>query len=175
MFDVTKYAYYNKVRIFESKGQSVNDHKNQNWLIQLHNHGYRITNPMKVIVDILAKSDHLLNPTEVYIQAKNINPKIGLVTVYRTVEKLEQTGLIDRVHMPDGCQSFFQSSDGHQHLLICTKCGKAEYFEGENLNPFFQKIGGQFGYQVKGHWLQLFGLCHACKNNKPESKGKTIS
>ncbi|MDX9848964.1 MAG: Fur family transcriptional regulator [Anaerolineaceae bacterium] len=150
----------------------MNDPKNQVWLGQLHNHGYRITNPMKVIVDILAKSDHLLNPSEVFLQAKIINPKIGLVTVYRTIEKMEQSGLIDRVHMPDGCQSFFRSSDGHQHLLICTECGKAEYFEGENLSPFFQKIGEQFGYQVTDHWLQLFGICLECSNKKSISPGK---
>lgn len=153
----------------------MNDLKNQDWINQLQSHGYRITNPMKVIVDILAKSGHLLNPTEVFVRAKNINPKIGLVTVYRTIEKLEQTGLIDRVHMPDGCQSFFQSSAGHQHLLICTNCGKAEYFEGENLNQFFQKIGEQLGYQVNEHWLQLFGLCHECQSNHLQPKGKLIS
>lgn len=133
------------------------------WLNQLQIMGYRITNPMKVIVEILANSDHLLNPTEVFLEAKNINPKIGLVTVYRTMEKLEQSGLIDRVHMPDGCQSFFQSGNGHQHLLICSNCGKAEYFEGENLNRFFQEIGLRFGYSVNDHWLQLFGLCAACR------------
>ena len=144
----------------------MNDPKNQVWLGQLHNHGYRITNP------ILAKSDHLLNPSEVFLQAKIINPKIGLVTVYRTIEKMEQSGLIDRVHMPDGCQSFFRSSDGHQHLLICTECGKAEYFEGENLSPFFQKIGEQFGYQVTDHWLQLFGICLECSNKKSINPGK---
>lgn len=140
----------------------MKEQKKQNWLTQLQDQGYRITNPMKVIVDILSKSDHLLNPAEVYNQAKNINPKIGLVTVYRTLEKMEQSGLIDRVHMPDGCQSFFQSSEGHQHLLICTHCSRAEYFEGEDLNQFFQKIGERFGYDVRDHWLQLFGLCAEC-------------
>lgn len=152
----------------------MDDQKEKYWLDQLQNHEYRITKPMKLIVSVLVKSDHLLNPTEIYMQAKNINPKIGLVTVYRTVEKLEQAGLIDRVHMPDGCQSFFQSSEGHQHLLICTKCGKAEYFEGENLNPFFQKIGEQLGYQVTNHWLQLFGLCHNCKNIETRQEGKPL-
>lgn len=147
----------------------MNDQKKHYWLTQLQVQGYRITNPMKVIVDILSKSDHLLNPTEVYFQAKNINPKIGLVTVYRTIEKMEQSGLIDRVHMPDGCQSFFQSSNGHQHLLICTHCGRAEYFEGEDLNQFFQKIGQRFGYTVNDHWLQLFGLCNECKKLEIES------
>lgn len=142
-------------------------HKTDDWLIVLQNNGYRITKPMKIIVEILAKSERLLNPTEVYLQAKNIYSKVGLVTVYRTMEKMEQVDLIERVHMPDGCQSFFQACDGHQHLMICTKCGKAHYFEGENLNQFFQGIGNKFGYSVKDHWLQLFGLCENCQK-KPE-------
>jgi len=139
---------------------------NQVWLDQLQNEGYRITNPIKVIVDILSKSERLLNPTEVFLQAKQKNSNIGLVTVYRTMEKLEKLRLIDRVHMPDGCQSFFKSCNGHQHLLICSTCGKAEYFEGENLNQFFQNIGDQFGYLVKDHWLQLFGSCVECKQTE---------
>jgi len=139
---------------------------NQVWLDQLQNEGYRITNPIKVIVDILSKSERLLNPTEVFLQAKQKNSNIGLVTVYRTMEKLEKLRLIDRVHMPDGCQSFFKSCNGHQHLLICSTCGKAEYFEGENLNQFFQNIGDQFGYLVKDHWLQLFGSCVECKQSE---------
>ena len=144
--------------------------KSKEWLIILQNKGYRITKPMKIIVDILAKSDRLLNPTEVYLQAKNIYSKVGLVTVYRTMEKMEQADLIERVHMPDGCQSFFQSSNGHQHLMICTSCGKAHYFEGENLNQFFQSIGDKFGYSVNNHWLQLFGRCEECqKINKEQS------
>lgn len=134
----------------------------QNWLIELQNQGYRITNPLKVIVDILSKSEYLLNPTEVFLEARKENPRIGLVTIYRAMEKLEQSGLIDRVHMPDGCQSFFQSSEGHKHLLICEVCGKAEYFEGGDLNRFFHNIGEQFGYDISDHWLQLFGKCSSC-------------
>ena len=165
-FNTLTIIILNKICI--QRTNSLKDQKRQNWLTQLQYQGYRITNPMKVIVDILSKSDHLLNPTEIYTQAKNINPKIGLVTVYRTIEKMEQSGLIDRVHMPDSCQSFFQSSDGHQHLLICTNCGRAEYFEGEDLNQFFQKIGERFGYHVNNHWLQLFGLCDNCQQNEIE-------
>ncbi|HSM23925.1 MAG TPA: transcriptional repressor [Anaerolineaceae bacterium] len=150
----------------------MNNHKTNEWLAILQENKFRITNPMRIIVDILAKSDHLLNPTEIYLQAKNINPKVGLVTVYRTIEKMEQVGLIERVHMPDGCQSFFQSSKGHQHLMICTNCGKAHYFEGENLNQFFQKIGLEFGYTVKDHWLQLFGFCGDCQSNPKKDKNQ---
>ncbi len=145
----------------------------QNWMNQLTEKGFRITKPLKIVSGIFTASDRILNPTEVFHLARQSYPKIGLVTVYRTMEKLEQAGLISRVHMPDGCQSFFQAQSGHQHLIICFQCGKAEYFEGDNLNAFFHGIGSQFGYQVYDHWLQLFGLCSECQPIQSEiSKGK---
>jgi Fur family ferric uptake transcriptional regulator len=137
------------------------------WLDRLQTNGHRITKPLKILVNILAGSEYILNPTEVFNLAKKKYPKIGLVTVYRSIEKMESAGLIERVHMPDSCESFFQASEGHQHLLICLNCGKAEYFEGENLQNFFQKIGSQNGYQIRDHWLQLFGICENCKNPVP--------
>lgn len=137
------------------------------WLNQLQANGHRLTKPLKILVNILADSQYILNPTEVFNLAKEKYPKIGLVTVYRSIEKMESAGLIERVHMPDGCQSFFQAREGHQHLLICLNCGKAEYFEGEDLQSFFQKIGIQNGYLIRDHWLQLFGICEICKISNP--------
>lgn len=134
-----------------------------NWMDKLRLKGFRITRPLQIVSEILANCDSILNPSEVYLQAKEKYPRIGIVTVYRIMEKLEQAGLIDRVHMPDGCQSFFKASSGHQHLLVCQNCGKAEYFEGDNLNIFFKNIGDQFGYKINDHWLQIFGLCKNCQ------------
>ncbi len=137
--------------------------KDQDWIPILQENGFRITQPLIIICDILSKTNRILNPTEVFLEAKESYPKIGLVTVYRSMEKLEEIGLIERVHMPDGCQSFFRAANGHKHLLICTKCSKAKYFEGDNLNPLFDRTGEAFGYKITNHWLQLFGLCETCQ------------
>jgi Fe2+ or Zn2+ uptake regulation protein len=137
----------------------------ESWINVLQVNGHRVTKPLRIVVNILADSRFILNPTQVFNQAKDIYPQIGLVTIYRAMEKMEHAGLIERVHMPDGCQSFFQAGDGHQHLLICQQCGKAEYFDGEDLNLFFQDIGRQNGYLIQEHWLQLFGICDICKNS----------
>ncbi len=134
----------------------------KSWILILKSKGHRVTKPLRIVVNILADSNFILNPTQVFHQAKEVYPQIGLVTVYRLMEKLEHAGLIERVHMPDGCQSFFQTREGHQHLLICQQCGKAEYFKGEDLNLFFQEIGRENGYLIQDHWLQLFGLCDLC-------------
>lgn len=133
------------------------------WLSRLQTNGYRLTAPRRAVVEIVALSQRVLSPAEVFKQARKKYAAIGLVTVYRTLEKLEELGLIQRVHQPGGCHTFIAVAEGHQHLLICQRCGLAEYFSGDNLDGLMNSIGRNSGYAIKEHWLQLFGLCGECK------------
>lgn len=135
----------------------------EQWLEQLQANGYRLTEPRRAVVEIVAQSAYVLSPAEVYQQTRKRHPAIGLVTIYRTLEKLEELGLIQRVHQPGGCHTFIASATGHQHLLICQNCGLAQYFSGDDLDPLMHSIGKNSGYTIKEHWLQLFGLCADCK------------
>lgn len=135
----------------------------QAWLTQLQSHGYRLTNARKAVVETVARTHTALNPVDVYDRAKAGCPGLGLVTVYRTLEKLEEIGLIQRVHQPDGCNAYLPHAQGHQHLIICQDCGRAEYFEGkEDLQGFFERVAEEHGFSVQEHWLQLFGTCADC-------------
>ena len=133
------------------------------WLSRLKDNGYRLTDARKTVVETVAATTHALTPLEVYDRARASSPGLGLVTVYRTLEKLEELGLIQRVHQTQGCQAFIASGNGHDHLLLCTKCGMAVRFSGDELDPLIQSISRKTGYKVEEHWLQLFGLCHACQ------------
>ncbi len=133
------------------------------WLESLKASGYRLTGPRQAVVETLAQSNRALNATQVFDLARAQCPTLGLVSVYRTLEKLEDLGLIQRVHQPDGCQAFIAGFTGHQHLLICQSCGRVAFFEGDDLRPLFERVAQQSGYQVADHWLQLFGLCADCQ------------
>lgn len=134
-----------------------------NWLTQLQDNGYRLTGARRAVVEIVAASQRALTPVEVYDAARDQYPALGLVTVYRTLEKLEELGLIQRVHQPQGCQAFITAGTGHQHLLLCSKCGRTTLFEGDDLDQFIKSVARKTGYQINEHWLQLFGLCENCK------------
>lgn len=136
------------------------------WEAALSRSGARITHPRRVILKIIAESRRPLTPQEIYGLAKKRSSGIGLVTVYRTIEKLEALGLVDRVHHSDQCQTVFRSTCGHQHLLICTGCGQSVYFEGLEIEKEFQKTAQALGYQISGHWLQLSGLCPNCQKRR---------
>jgi Fur family transcriptional regulator, ferric uptake regulator len=133
------------------------------WLEQLHDNGYRITAARRAVVETVERSTHALTPIEVYDLARVKYRALGLVSVYRTLEKLEELHLIQRVHQPMGCQAFISTGEGHQHLLLCHECGEAVFFEGDDLEALMNSISKKTGYQIQDHWLQLFGLCKNCK------------
>ncbi len=135
----------------------------ETWLEQLHENGYRITDARRAVVDTVEKSAHALTPVQVYDMARKKYRALGLVTVYRTLEKLEELHLIQRVHQPQGCQAFISAGAGHQHLLLCQNCGQVEFFDGDDLDGLTKIISKRTGYKINEHWLQLFGLCAACK------------
>ncbi|WKZ36622.1 MAG: Fur family transcriptional regulator [Anaerolineales bacterium] len=133
------------------------------WLTQLHENGYRITAARRAVVETVETSMRALTPLEVYDMARKKYRALGLVTVYRTLEKLEELRLIQRVHQPMGCQAFISMGQGHQHLLLCRQCGQVEFFEGDDLSTLISSIARKTGYQINEHWLQLFGLCAKCR------------
>lgn len=135
----------------------------ENWLQKLQESGYRLTESRRCVVEIVAYSDRALSPLEIYDLARARHTGLGLVTVYRTLEKLEELHLIQRVHQPQGCQAFIAAFTGHQHLILCSQCGRVQFFDGDNLEGLFKAIGQETGYQVRDHWLQLFGLCAGCR------------
>lgn len=137
--------------------------RTETWLTQLQESGYRLTGARRAVVDVIQKSRQALTPVQVFDRARKKYRALGLVSVYRTLEKLEELGLVQRVHQPQGCQAFITAGTGHQHLLLCQKCGTATLFEGDNLEGLITSIARRTGYQIKDHWLQLFGLCENCK------------
>ncbi|MGD0708753.1 MAG: Fur family transcriptional regulator [Anaerolineaceae bacterium] len=143
--------------------EQEDDAKTTLWLDKLEANGYRLTAPRRAVVRVMAQSHFTLDPTRVFLESRRSCNSLGLVTVYRTLEKLEELRLVQRVHQQDGCHSYVAAGNGHQHLLICSSCNKAEYFSGDDLVPLMKTLGTERGYEIKEHWLQLFGVCSQCQ------------
>jgi len=137
-----------------------------NWEQQLISKGVRMTLPRRIVIDIIANSLKALTPLEIYDLARQQSANLGLVTVYRTLEILERHNLIERIHQTGNCHTILPAVQGHQHVLICSHCGSATHFQGEDLDPLFKRVAEQSGYLIEDHWLQLFGICPACHENE---------
>lgn len=134
----------------------------EEWVKILQENGCRITAPRRAIIRVVAESPRALQPNEVYELSRAKHPGIGLVTVYRTLDRLENLGLIQRVHRDDGCHMLMPAANGHEHYLVCTGCGRTILFEGDDLGELFARVESGTGYHVSDHWLQLFGICPQC-------------
>ena len=142
------------------------DKRSSAWLERLKTCGYRLTAPRRAVIDTLSDSDRALNATQIYDTARILYPSLGLVSVYRTLEKLESLNLIQRVHQPDGCHAYIAAFTGHQHLLLCQDCGTTVFFQGDNLDALVFSVEQESGFQICDHWLQLFGICTTCQDSK---------
>lgn len=136
------------------------------WIELLQESGYRDTAARRKIVEVLLTSQRALEPLEIFSTGRQQYARLGLVTVYRTLEKLEELGLVQRVHQPGGCNTYLRAAQEHEHLLICTTCGRAEFFSGDDLGCLMDLIASRSGFQIREHWLQLFGICADCQQKQ---------
>ena len=137
--------------------------KIDHWLKSLQSNGYRLTSSRRAVVDVLAAADQSMTAADLHRIGRERHKRLGLVSVYRTLDKLEELGLVQRVHRPDGCHAYVSSLEGHQHLLLCESCGRVEVFRGDDLKDFSHRLEGESGFEIHEHWLQFFGLCSQCR------------
>jgi Fur family ferric uptake transcriptional regulator len=136
-----------------------------NWKSSLRQGGYRVTQPRLQVMEIIASSNTPLTPQEIYRLSLELDSPPGIASVYRTLETLEDLGLIQQIHQPGGCHGICPSLDGHKHLLLCTRCNQMRVIEGnEEIAEYISMIEKETGYKVDEHWLQFFGLCESCMN-----------
>ena len=96
-----------------------------NWHSRFKGHGYRITVPRKMIIDVLNRTEKHLSAEDIYLEVHKLCPQIGLTTVYRTLELLTGMGLISKFDFGDKRARYELVEDPkgeHHHHLICTRC-----------------------------------------------------
>ena len=103
-------------------------------------------------------------------------PDIGLATVYRTIQLLNEMHLIDRVNFDDGFACYemgsaLESERKHRHHhLICIKCGRVFSFQEDLLEELEAKITAITGFAVVNHDVRLYGCCVECGGDLIEEK-----
>ena len=138
--------------------------------MQLSEQGYKLTRQRKAVVEVVTQAHTRLSAADVFAQAQRVCPDLGLTTVYRTLEILEQMGVIRRVHLEDGCEGFAPATAEHGHHLICSRCQETIEFEDCNLASLLKRVSEQTGFTIEQHWLELVGVCPKCqkKNRKAQ-------
>ena len=137
--------------------------KSEDWLAELDESGIRVTAIQEMLIDIFAHSEYPLSTEQAWDIARQSRPKTGRATVYRMVEKLENLGLIRRLHGYQGCSRFVPTLPGLMMLFICLDCGRADYLESQPLDHLIQQSEDTSGHHITDSRLQLYGICATCQ------------
>ena len=136
--------------------------------LKLKESGYKLTPQRLAIINAIEenKGKHL-NTEEIYDIVKQRNPEMGLATVYRTLQMLDELEVVSSLNLEDGCVRYeLYCDDGshHHHHLICSNCGSVIEVEGDLLDQLEAKIEREYDFKIVDHKLKFYGLCSKCKN-----------
>ena len=136
--------------------------------------GLKATKQREEILNIFLNSSGHKSLPQIYAQVVKAHPKIGYVTVYRTLKLLTRLGLANRRKFEDGETRYEPASEGtHHDHLICLDCGKILEFEDPTLEALQKGIAQRYRFKISHHLMELYGRCVECRRKEQTGRRKS--
>ncbi len=132
----------------------------------LKRQGIRLTRQRQILLELIDKSGRHLDAESLFLLAKEKDPKLNRVTVYRTLKMLKLGGLVDELDLMHygGDQHYYETRMKQEHAhVICLRCGKVEEFFGDPLQKLRRQIESHFGFQIVLARTEIGGYCSHCQ------------
>jgi Fur family ferric uptake transcriptional regulator len=135
------------------------------WQDRLRESGHRLTPQRELVLTAVEKLGHA-TPDEVYAEVRTHSSAINLSTVYRTLELLDELGLIHHAHLSDRAPTY-HSTTGHEHShLICRSCRKVISVEREDMEVALGPVAARHHFGPDYGHLTVFGTCEDCASSQ---------
>lgn len=128
----------------------------------LKTEGLKSTKHRRAIIDIIEKSEQPISSEQIYFELKRNNSSINLSTVYRILNVLTIKKIINKSDYDDKFLYELNKNE-HSHHFICSICKKMFKIDNCPLNEYEKTIRENFGFDITGHKLEIYGLCKNCK------------
>jgi Fur family transcriptional regulator, ferric uptake regulator len=115
-----------------------------------------------VIVEALLDAKGHVTADELATDVQRRLPSVNISTVYRTLDTLEDLGIVDHVHLGHGRAIYHLADEEHQHL-VCERCERVTELPVKKLRPFLNSIEREFGFEVDRRHFAIVGLCRRCR------------
>jgi Fur family transcriptional regulator, ferric uptake regulator len=126
--------------------------------------GYRSGGARLAVIDFLARQDCCLSAQEIADGMRARGGTIGIASVYRALELLDELDLVQRLDS-EGTARFEPAhpSGEHHHHIVCDRCGRVTPFADETLERSIERLAQRLDYEVGGHDVVLRGACPRCR------------
>ena len=131
----------------------------------LRKHGHKASGPRSAVLESIGRQSCVVTAQDIADELKRRKKKVGIATVYRTLEVLEDLKLVQRLDLGSESARYEPAMpDGrhHHHHFVCRNCGDAIPFEDEALERAIAKLGKRLAASVDEHDVILKGRCPDC-------------
>jgi Fur family transcriptional regulator, ferric uptake regulator len=133
----------------------------EQWQARLRESGHRLTPQRELVLAAVETLGHA-TPDEVYAEVRTHSSAINLSTVYRTLELLDELGLIHHAHLSDRAPTY-HSTTGHEHShLVCRACRRIISVERDDMEAALGPLAARHGFVPDYGHLAVFGSCEDC-------------
>ncbi|MEM7134760.1 MAG: Fur family transcriptional regulator [Chloroflexota bacterium] len=133
------------------------------WAAELTQHGYHVTMPRLVVIELLAQKQQALTAEQLFDLAQQQDARLGRATVYRTLELLEKLHLVCRVPNGGRQHAYVRSELATQPLAICEHCGDLLVIQSHLFEKLLVELYRKSNFEVHDHSLHLSGICQTCQ------------
>jgi Fur family ferric uptake transcriptional regulator len=131
----------------------------------LERSGRRSGGARSAVVDLLAEQDCCLSAREISERLGSGGKRIGIASVYRALDALDELGLVQRLDTGEGASLYEAVIPGgeHHHHAVCERCGRVTAFEDPGLERAIERLGRRLDHTVSGHDVVIRGSCPRCE------------
>ena len=122
----------------------------------------RPTRQRRAIAAAMETFDDFRSAQEIHALLSSAGDRVGLSTVYRTLQALADAGEIDSLRTESGENIYRRCSATHHHHLVCRSCGATVEVEGPAVEKWTRSVAAAHGYREVSHTLEIFGTCGDC-------------
>ena len=137
----------------------------------MRDNGLKYTKQREVLLQTLYNNSEHFTPEQLYLYIKERHPglNVGIATVYRSLNLLEESGMVTSISFGAQGKKFELANKPHHDHMICRQCGVIVEFEDQIIEKRQLAIAKEHGFKLTGHIMQLYGVCSEC--NKQKIKG----
>jgi len=138
------------------------------WHAKLRARGYRLTPQRELVLEAVATLGHA-TPDEIAERVRATASGVNISTVYRTLELLEELGLVTHTHLGHGAPTYHAAEDADHLHLVCRDCGGIEEVAPGVFDEVAQRIAVDHGFTIDATHFAIFGTCATCRAASAES------
>ncbi len=133
----------------------------RDWQAQLRARGYRLTPQRQLVLESVGELGHG-TPDEIAAAVRQTASGVNISTVYRTLELLEELGLVRHTHLGHGAPTYSVATDDDHVHLVCRDCGQVAEASASVFDGAVARLAGDHGFSVDVGHFAVFGRCRSC-------------